>query len=585
MIIMKFPSNNEMNPKVSQTSLIQSNDDAGHLLEKDIKIKEIEKKIKPCLKNLIFVPLMIFIANFIVWMCFTFPENFEMDQTALTSFYLGSFFIGVLWIILIGLDYLLQSIPFFVGILIIKSQNEKISPTFFDKIIVFQRISAELSLALTLLIGILSYRSIFITYKDVFNAAEALSGSQGKQSIYQELLEKGKGVIFSKLLVGLAWIFFLILPGEIFTAASSIKFHGENLDRRVFDWNETFTIIKVLNRYTKMNASRKTDEVDAEWDYNSGNGMTKDEIATMSQAIIERYSIDGIFITLENISPLKMELKNAGVVGFLKEDEADIAYRLLDKDNDGCLSEFDIKEIIEYILEKKEKLQNCISVNNVLIKKLEMVTFVPGFCVGILMAMVILLDKGTSWTTHVGSFLIGLSSISRQCMTRLIDVMVFVFSEHCFDIHDLVIIDNKELEVINVYMFSTVFLKQDGGIVYMPNNILRTTNIINISRSSLQRDNFFFNLSAPLAMGSLCELKNAIDEEMRVNYNNFVGTKTRRMEDNLLKLDMNWEVSTFDVYKGIERSCRKRREEVLERLKLIIQKMEIKNLQVSQHSN
>ena len=119
----------------------------------------------------------------------------------------------------------------------------------------------------------------------------------------------------------------------------------------------------------------------------------------------------------------------------------------------------------------------------------------------------------------------------------------------------------------------------------MPNNILRTTNIINISRSSLQRDNFFFNLSAPLAMGSLCELKNAIDEEMRVNYNNFVGTKTRRMEDNLLKLDMNWEVSTFDVYKGIERSCRKRREEVLERLKLIIQKMEIKNLQVSQHSN
>lgn len=578
-----------MKPESSSTSnsLIQSlhMDDPGYVIERDIKIKKLEKKFKIGLRDFFFVPIMVAIANLIIWMCFTFPANFDLDQASLTSFYMGSIFVSVAWMVLICLDHLLKSLPFIVVSFVIRAHTKKVSKTVFDRIIVFQQTSEEVSLALTLLFALLAYKSIFITYKDVYNRALALLGAKVQKSSYEILLEQAKGVVFSKIMVSLGWISFLVLPGEIFTAAQRIKFHGSNLDRRVFDWNETFTIIKVLNRYTAANMNRKAELSDAQWDHFSSKGMNKEQIEQMSGEIVKRYSSNGEYITLEDLTPLKREFKDSGVIGFVKEDEADIAYRLLDRDNDGRLTQFDIKEIIENILERKPKLQNCISVNNTLLSKLKLIVFLPSFGVGILVAMVILLDKGSSWTSHVGSFMIGLSSITRQCMTRLIDVMVFVFSEHSFDIHDKVYVDKKELEVLDVSMFSTIFRKKNGGIVYMPNNILRTTNIVNADRSSSQRDNFFLSLTAPLQMGSLCELKEAINDEMRLNYNNFIGSKIRRIDNSLLKLDMNWEVSTFDEYKGIERSSRKRRKEIHERLKGIVKSMEIEDLEVLLHNN
>ncbi|TBU06766.1 mechanosensitive ion channel protein [Hamiltosporidium magnivora] len=141
-------------------------------------------------------------------------------------------------------------------------------------------------------------------------------------------------------------------------------------------------------------------------------------------------------------------------------------------------------------------------------------------------AMVFVKTSGKTETViSVLSAMFGTGFVFQSSVKNAIDSLIFLFCIHPFDIGDRVIIElDKILEnlvVTELNVFSTVFHRWDGTLIYVPNSVLCEKSISNIRRSGVIAETHLVTISYDTPEHKIKNFKSIIRNFLRLNQDNY----------------------------------------------------------------
>ncbi|KAM0686263.1 hypothetical protein COBT_002516 [Conglomerata obtusa] len=135
--------------------------------------------------------------------------------------------------------------------------------------------------------------------------------------------------------------------------------------------------------------------------------------------------------------------------------------------------------------------------------------------------------KNTSTATSLISGFFGTGIIFQSSVTSAIDSIIFLFCIHPFDIGDRVFITiddiNENFVVTEMNVFSTVFLRFDGTIAYIPNSVLLSKTITNVRRSGMMAESHKIQISTDTSKEDLSKLEKQISTYLSNTHHLFTG--------------------------------------------------------------
>jgi len=85
--------------------------------------------------------------------------------------------------------------------------------------------------------------------------------------------------------------------------------------------------------------------------------------------------------------------------------------------------------------------------------------------------------------TSFGTVIVGYSFIFGSSVQECFDNVIFLFSMHPYDVGDIVMIDDRRLQVARIRLMTTDFVRNDGAFFRKSNKNVRASNLINLSTS------------------------------------------------------------------------------------------------------
>ncbi len=173
---------------------------------------------------------------------------------------------------------------------------------------------------------------------------------------------------------------------------------------------------------------------------------------------------------------------------FSSPEDAQEAFKIFDRNNDGDIIKSEMKGIIHQIYEERRALTNSLDDITHAIAKLDKILVAVCFAVTFFAALAIFSTDPVKTIVPFSSFLVGLSFIFGQSARDVFSAILFVFVTHPFDTNDRVYIKNENLVVKELGLLTTTFVRVDGQECYWPNSELSKQNIYNIRRSQSQNE-------------------------------------------------------------------------------------------------
>ncbi|KAI5794375.1 Mechanosensitive ion channel-domain-containing protein [Peziza echinospora] len=160
------------------------------------------------------------------------------------------------------------------------------------------------------------------------------------------------------------------------------------------------------------------------------------------------------------------------------------SFSMLDKDENGDISLEEMIMGVNFMLsEQRDIAKGVKDVSNAL-------GVLDNLLVSIVMILIIFVFMAFNFSSFsttlaaAGTVLLSLSFIFALTSQEILAACIFVFIKHPFDVGDRVDINDSKLVVLQIALLYTVFSRTDTGkIMQIPNNILNTLWIENISRS------------------------------------------------------------------------------------------------------
>jgi len=258
---------------------------------------------------------------------------------------------------------------------------------------------------------------------------------------------------------------------------------------------------------------------------------------------------------------------------FLPAGQHVSAFRVLDTNRKDELDKNDFRSAVLAIYEERYQLAHSIIANDRIVGKLDWTLLVIFGLLGLLFALVVYNHQGYSWVASMSTFILGFSFLFQTTMTKVFDTFLFVFVEHAYDVSDNVLIDGERLLVQQVEIFTTVFERNDGTILYSPNASLKGKTIYNKQRMASEQDEVYATFDAATGMGKLIKARARLGDYLTETYNEFTGT----VSVNVLRLDKDGKAKIKveakyrpkeDSYRSDEQ-LRARREELERKVKEI----------------
>ncbi|KAL7276664.1 hypothetical protein RUND412_000324 [Rhizina undulata] len=178
------------------------------------------------------------------------------------------------------------------------------------------------------------------------------------------------------------------------------------------------------------------------------------------------------------------------VMGPDHEEKAKECFQALDADSNGDVS---LDEMVLHVLhvynERRSLAKSMQDVDNA-IRALDKVLL---FIVFIIVVIVFVVFQQTSIGTTIagaGTVLISMSFVFSLTAQEVLGSCIFLFVKHPYDVGDRVDIDDTRLIVEHISLLFTVFKRvDDNKMTQIPNNVLNTKVIDNVSRSAYMREN------------------------------------------------------------------------------------------------
>jgi len=213
---------------------------------------------------------------------------------------------------------------------------------------------------------------------------------------------------------------------------------------------------------------------------------------------------------------------------FDSQVEAEKAFRLFDKDNNGDITKREMRDCVIYIYKERKALMRALQDMSQVVGSLDRTLFVLALVIiAIGCAMIFTIDPLKS-LVPLGTVFVGWSFIFGQSLRSLFESIIFLFVAHPIDAGDRVFIDEQNYLVEKVTLLNTELLRVDGQKVWVPNSVLMTKMIHNIRRSPDQAEAITFYVDFFTPESKIRQL----EEKMR----KFVADKSR---DYHSSLDLN----------------------------------------------
>ncbi|KAG8218341.1 Mechanosensitive ion channel-domain-containing protein [Butyriboletus roseoflavus] len=168
---------------------------------------------------------------------------------------------------------------------------------------------------------------------------------------------------------------------------------------------------------------------------------------------------------------------------FSTPGEAQEAFRVFDKDNNGDISRSELKAAILHIYKERRFLSRSMHDVGVALRTLDQILLLFAFIILFFISLSVFGVNVDQSLTSMYSLGIAASFIFRNSASNMFDAIVFLFVTHPFDTGDRCFIDTDNLIVKKMGLFATLFVRSDGTETYYSNSQLFTKFVANVRRS------------------------------------------------------------------------------------------------------
>ncbi|KAF9055376.1 hypothetical protein BDZ89DRAFT_18077 [Hymenopellis radicata] len=164
---------------------------------------------------------------------------------------------------------------------------------------------------------------------------------------------------------------------------------------------------------------------------------------------------------------------------FPTHKQAERAFRVFDKDNNGDISRGEVKSTLVKVYKERRLLTRSMRDVDAALKMLDQIFSLFAMAVLLLISLrVFAVDVGHG-LMNLYSIAIAASFVFKGSAAKAFDAIMFLFVTHPFDTGDRCFIDKENLVVKKMTLFATVFTRVDGTETYYFNSQLFTKFIAN----------------------------------------------------------------------------------------------------------
>ena len=191
-----------------------------------------------------------------------------------------------------------------------------------------------------------------------------------------------------------------------------------------------------------------------------------------------------------NPDPDKEYLTKNDIAAFVGKSQVDIAFRMLDGDDDGKVSLPNMRDAIVAIFQRRSDLAATLKDTNTVVGELRNVLFVLVQLLLIFVYLVMFKVNIARSIVAYYSVIFVFLFVFGTSIRAAYDNAFFLFVIHPFDVGDLVSIGSDQYRVERLTLNSAVLVRDDGIRVWYPCNKLSNLPINNISRSGPRGGSF-----------------------------------------------------------------------------------------------
>ncbi|KAL4259158.1 EF-hand domain-containing protein [Pleurotus pulmonarius] len=206
--------------------------------------------------------------------------------------------------------------------------------------------------------------------------------------------------------------------------------------------------------------------------------------------------------------------------------EAEAAFRVFDKDNNGDISRAEIKSTLVKVYKERRFLSRSMRDVGAALKTLDHILLFFAMVVLLFISLSVFgVEVGDSLTS-LYSLAIAASFVFKNAASEAFDAIMFLFVTHPYDTGDRVFIGEENLVVKKMGLFATVFARSDGTETYYFNSQLFSQFITNVRRSGKTFENLTMQLEWRTPLVKLDALEKSLNEWLATEENRWFEPST-----------------------------------------------------------
>ncbi|PWN51863.1 hypothetical protein IE53DRAFT_313183 [Violaceomyces palustris] len=197
-------------------------------------------------------------------------------------------------------------------------------------------------------------------------------------------------------------------------------------------------------------------------------------------------------------------------VAYASPEEAKEAFSVFDRDNNGDISQSEIKNTVMQVYKERRFLSRSMQDVNHAVGQLDSIFLIVALVIIMFEALAIFnVDISKTLTTFY-TLAIAFAFIFKESAANVFDSIIFLFVTHPFDTGDRISIAGKVFVVKKMSLLSSLFVNDLNQDVYIANSILAATSIVNMRRSGYMWE----CITAQFAFDTPLEKLDAVEADM-----------------------------------------------------------------------
>lgn len=274
-----------------------------------------------------------------------------------------------------------------------------------------------------------------------------------------------------------------LLIEKILLSSVAYQYHKKAFKKRL---EETKIGIEYIETLAKARHTGKTIR---------GMEMAKKVLGESLRNITEKKTKEDWYELATSLNKL-LDQENVGSITkadfqrYFSEKQAEKAFEFFNINNQSKIETHEFKERVKIVVQNNENIaRNMFDIKDALYR-LDWILIFAMLVILIFVFMVIFDLEVRSTVAASLSLVWALNMTLGGAIQRTTDSIVFIFSTHCFDIGDIVLIgfttnvaNARPLMVRRITLLTTEFLTDENKMISFPNSQLSLSNIVNLSRS------------------------------------------------------------------------------------------------------